>query len=39
MCGVFECDLETSTVRRSRITRAVKPWETSEILVVSVSMF
>ena len=39
MCGVSECDLETSTVRRPRTTRAVMPWETSEILVVSVSMF
>ena len=24
-CGVSECDLETSTMRRSRLTRAVKP--------------
>jgi len=24
-CGVSECDLETSTMRRSRITRAVEP--------------
>ena len=37
--GVSECDLETSTVRRPRTTRAVEPWETSEVLVVSVSMF
>ena len=39
VCGVSECDLETSTVMRPRTTRAVEPWETSEIFVVSVSMF
>jgi len=39
VCGVSECDLETSTVRRPRTTRAVNPWETSEILVVSVFTF
>ena len=26
-CGVSECDLETSTRRRPRPTRAVKPWK------------
>ena len=24
-CGVFECDIKTSTMRRPRTTRAVKP--------------
>ena len=26
-CGVSECDLETSTMRRPRLTRAIEPWE------------
>ena len=39
MYGVPECDLETSPVRRPRTTRAVEPWETNEVLVVSISMF
>jgi hypothetical protein len=25
-CGVSECDLETSTMRRPRPTRALEPW-------------
>jgi hypothetical protein len=39
VCGVSECDLENSTVRRPRTTRADEPWKTSEVLVVSVSVF
>ena len=26
-CGVFECDLENSTMRRSRSTGTVEPWK------------
>jgi hypothetical protein len=26
-CGVSECDLETSTIRMPRLTRAVEPWK------------
>jgi len=31
-CGVSEYDLETSTMRRSRPTRAVEPWKKSCLL-------
>jgi len=38
-CGVSECDLETSTIRMLRPTRAVEPWKKLCIFCVHLSGF
>jgi hypothetical protein len=41
-CGVSECNLETSTMRKSRLIRAVEQWrriEGEEICLHSFSLF
>jgi hypothetical protein len=37
-CGVSECDLETSTIRRPRPARAVRPWKKKKCVCVCVLM-